>query len=411
MGRHIGFRKRVIRIVSDHPIESADLEVMEIDCDVPANTLIDQYEVRDGILVNKNERVEWSKLRVAFVGVYHERCGIATYSEALWPEIGKYVGEWRIFCEDGTASDDARIVPCWTRGQSLSGLVGQIKDFQPDVVMIQHEYGIFPDARHWLALMSNLRDFRVLVTMHSIYRHRDKTIVEAATPEIIVHTTLARDVLKNEKKVPGSVHVIPHGCFPCSSADKLWNLYRSSHTFMQFGFGFRYKSWEVPIRAVALLKDRYPDVFFTGLFSESPHSLVEHRIYADELHELINSLGVADHVALIRGYQSDETLQSYLRTNQVAVFPYVNSVGHEVFGCSGAARLAMSTGIPVIASRVPHFHDLEGVCPRITAPEELADTLGQLFQDRAAHAAQIKKQNAFLIENSWDAVAKQYLML
>ena len=71
----------------------------------------------------------------------------------------------------------------------------------------------------------------------------------------------------------------------------------------------------------------------------------------------------------------------------------------------------MSTGIPVVASRVPHFHDLEGICPRITTPEELAGTLDQLFQDRAAYAAQIKKQNAFLIENSWDAIAKRYLSL
>ena len=257
--------------------------------------------------------------------------------------------------------------------------------------------------------MSQLSEYRVIVTMHSVFHHRDKTIIEAAIPEIVVHLDGAYDVLKNKKQVPGSVHVIPHGCFPCVNRDRLWNFYKSDRTFLQFGFGFRYKGWENSIRAVSILKQKYPDVFFTGLFSESPHNKSEHELYFNELMALAIDLGVQDNIAIIRGYQSEETLDSYMRTNQATLFPYISHPAHEVFGASGAARIAMAKGLPVVTSSVNHFSDLPTI--KADSPEEIALALEQLFNDSKAKEAQIAKQISYLNDNTWENVALRYIKL
>jgi glycosyltransferase involved in cell wall biosynthesis len=222
---------------------------------------------------------------------------------------------------------------------------------------------------------------------------------------MIVHTDLAKKVLR-QKGIKGSVDVIPHGCVPNEQKPRLWNLYRSPHTFMQFGFGFEYKGWENALRACAVLRQKYPDVFFTGLFSESPFSLNLHEKYFLRLQDLIAELGIAENVSLIRGFQSEEVLDSFFRLNRCAVFPYLDNGEHTVYGVTGAARVAMSHGIPVVTSSVPFFYDLRGTCPQADTPETLADEIEKAWADPTPH---VNRQDEFLEANSWSCVARQYV--
>ena len=204
--------------------------------------------------------------------------------------------------------------------------------------------------------------------------------------------------------------MIPHGCFPSTSKEKFWNLYQSNHTLIQWGFGFRYKGLENALKIVCELKSEIPDVFFTGLISETDGNKAFHDQYFHELSESIKKLGIGDNVGLVRGFQSPECLDSYLRTNRIALFPYIDNGNNTVYGCSGAARLSISKGIPVVASNVPLFDDLEGICPRPNTIQEYCDAIKILFNDANAEQ-QIKKRNQFLIDNSWERVAQKYLEL
>jgi glycosyltransferase involved in cell wall biosynthesis len=176
---------------------------------------------------------------------------------------------------------------------------------------------------------------------------------------------------------------------------------------MQCGFGFNYKGWGNSIKATAILKQEMPDVFFTGLFSESPFNKVGHRTYYDELMQLVEQLGVQDNVAIIRGYQSDDALDSYMRTNRAVIFPYVSSPEHEVFGASGAARLAMSKGVPVVTTSVNHFSDLPTI--KANTPEEMAQALKRMFQNDLAWKEQVDRQLAYVAEHTWEKVALLYV--
>jgi glycosyltransferase involved in cell wall biosynthesis len=424
MPRFLGIKNNRVCVVSDQSFACSGVQVIELPADlehVTASQLITNYKFKNGRLSAKFTNKPAKELKVALVGNWKIRCGIATYSEFLWGEVIKHLGDYKLFIEKSdsyigplnvigkqTIAED-KVIECWKRGESLQPLVAEIKKYGPDIVWIQHEFGLWPNAGYWLSLMTQLSDYRVIVTMHSVFHHQDKTICEAAMPEIITHLQGGHDVLKVEKQITSKVHVIPHGCFPCLNPDKLWNFYKSDRTFMQFGFGFRYKGWENAIKAVAILKEKYNNVFFTGLFSESTYNQVEHHIYYNELMDLVERLNLQDHVALIRGFQSEATLDSYLRTNQATIFPYISHPSHEVFGASGAARVAMSKGLPVVTSSINHFSDLPTL--KADTPEEIAQVLEKLFSSSQFKEEQVNKQLSYINENTWENVALKHIAI
>lgn len=421
--RYAGIKNNRICVISDYPINNKDLQVIEIPeslFEVSSKDLIINSKIKDGNIVYKLKNKPAKDIKLALVTNWKMRCGISTYAENLYPEIIKYVGDYKLFVEDnigestgllndigGEIVNENKISVCWKRGESLQKLIYEINEYDPDIVWIQHEFGLFSTATFWLSLMNQLSEYRVIVTMHSIFRHKDKTICEAAMPEIISHLQGGADVLKKEKGIPGKVYVIPHGCAPCDDKSKLWNFYKSEHTFITSGFLFGYKRFEYSIKAVSILKEKYNDIFFTALCSESDYNKLGHQIYYNELMDLIKELGVQENVALIRGYQSDETIDSYLRTNKVSVFPYGSNPEHMVWGASGAARLAMSKGIPVISSSIHHFSDLPTI--KADTPEEIAEALDILFSDKKAIDIQVEKQIGFLNENSWKNIALKHV--
>jgi glycosyltransferase involved in cell wall biosynthesis len=423
MVKFVGVKHNRICVVSDNLFKNEGLEVIEVPAElsnISASELITNWLIKSNKLVCKNTKKSAKQLKIALVGNWKMRCGIATYSENLWPEVVKHVGDFKLFIERNDLStgdihqignqtiSDSQVVVCWKRGESLQTLVTELKAYDPDIIWFQHEFGLWPNASYWLSMMSQLSDYRVIVTMHSVFHHRDKSIVEAAMPEIVVHLDGAKKVLNEEKGLSSKVYVIPHGCDTFNN-ERLWNFYKSDKTFMQFGFGFRYKGWENSIKATAVLKEKYPNVFFTGLFSESPYAKVEHQIYYNELMQLVEDLKLTENVAIIRGYQSDAALDSFLRTNQATLFPYISHPDHEVFGASGAARMAMAKGLPVITSSVNHFSDLPTI--KADSSEEIAKALEILFTSPGEKEKQIKIQTSYLNDNTWEKIGLRYIKL
>lgn len=423
MTRYAGVKNGRIRIVSDAVFTNKDMEVVEIPSEfesIMPEELMLNYLLKDsGIIEKKKQQRKAKDLRVAFITNLNMACGIATYSNDLFLEISKCIGNFKIFVEknDKPLSDThslggkelspEQITECWERGKSLQKLVEEVDAYQPDIILIAHEWGIFPHARYWLSMINQLSKYRVIVIMHSIFHHPDKTIVEASIPEIIVHVEGARKVLKEEKKVSGKVYLVKHGTFPPGDQKKLWNFYKSDHTFMQQGFLFRYKGFQNSIEAVHLLKAKYPDIFFTGLCSESTTNGIEHENYYQELMAMVRKYGIEENVGLIRGYQSDKVLDSFLRMNTAAVFPYISNPEHVCYGSSGASPYAMSKGIPVITSSVPHFSGLPSI--KADSPEEIADAIDRLFSNQHAIETQVSIQNEYLRDNCWKNTAARYI--
>lgn len=419
--KYIGIKSNRINIVSDQLFTSNDLSIINIPeylQNVSKEDLLINYKIRNNEIVKKTDKIPTSELRVAFVNNWKMQCGISTYSENLIPQIVPKIADYKLFTEynstptpSGQISSsikEDRIVECWRRGEKLTQLLNEINAYNPDVVLIQHEFGLFPNARYWISFITQLKkQFKVVVTMHSVFHHQDKTICEALLDDVVVHLPGAKQVLKEEKKISGNVHVIPHGCYPILNKSKLWNFYKTNNNFLQVGFGFRYKGFTQSIEAVSKLKIKYPDVFLTIIFSESPFCKLDHETYLYELYDLIEKLGVEENVGIIRGFQSDEVMDSYFRTNKAAVFPYQETPGHQVFGATGAARLAFSKNIATITSSIPHFSDVPSI--KANFSDEIAKELDSLFSDKSNIDKQLVKQEEYVKENSWENIADKYL--
>ena len=69
----------------------------------------------------------------------------------------------------------------------------------------------------------------------------------------------------------------------------------------------------------------------------------------------------------------------------------------------------MSKNIPVITSSIPHFSDTPSI--KADTPEEIAHELDKLFSDPKLVAAQLKKRNEFIEENSWENTALKYIKI
>jgi glycosyltransferase involved in cell wall biosynthesis len=425
MARFVGIKNNQICVVSDNPFDNADLQILEVPpglSNVSDADLIVNCRVRDGEIRCKSFKKPADQMKVALVSNYRMRCGLSTYIENLLPEIIKRVGHIKLFIErnDNITGDlyqvgDAKLSTeqvkiCWKRGEPLRALIAELHDYDPDVILINHEWGIFSDPKHWLSFLTQLSDYRIIVIMHSTFpNHLDKTIIEASIPEIIVHLEGARQCLLEEKNISGKVYVVPHGCYALENKKPLWNIYKSDHTFIQVGFGLRYKSYADSIYATAILKEKYPDVFFTAIFSETNFAKSEHTMYYRELVSLIDSLNIKENVGIIRGFQSDVCLDSFFRTNKAAVFPYKSFGEHFVYGASGACRLAMSKNIPVITSSIPHFSDVPSI--KADTPEQIANELDKLFSEPSAVKRQVEKQKQFIAENSWANISLRYIKI
>lgn len=362
---------------------------------------------------------EAQKMKIAVVCNWRTPCGISTYTQYLIEALRPKVQEIKIFSEteakaDMTHDQAENVVRCWKRGESMIDTIKQIKDWKADFVIIQHEFGIFPKATHFLKMIQTLENTPYAIVLHSVYgTHLDKTICTSAIKNIIVHSPEAQAALENLGHTTNFTQVIPHGCVEYTETKELWNIFQTPYAICQFGFGFRYKGVDRAIEAIGLLKqknpEKYKDIFYCYLCSESVNAGGTHEEYNQYLTSLIQQHHLQDNVAIIRKYHSEQIINTYLRTAKLALFPYVTDPNNIVFGASGAIRIAMANHTPVIASESHMFDDLRGVIPRPESASHLADEINKIFSDSNYKNKLIERNKDYIRENNWNTTANRYL--
>lgn len=392
-----------IRLVSETPIRSKDTTIIQTD------------EVDHSVLGNKiafDKKPDLSNLKLAIICNWGDQCGIATYTKLLVDSIRPKVKEVRIFAEhvDG-AEEEEGVVRCWRRGESMASAIEQIKYWKPDIVHIQHEYGIFPKATHMLKMLEMLDDIPYVLTAHAVYQHLDKTVCTAYVKNMIVHSDEANEVL-NDLGHRNKVYMIHHGCVEYPDSSELWNIFHNDHTVIQFGFGFGYKGVDQAIEAVKHIvdtKSHLKDVFYCYLCSENTHTKATHQEYLNYLKDKIEAEKLNENIVILRGFQSEEILGNFLRTAKLAIFPYKTDENNIVYGASGAVRNAMANGIPVIASDSHLFDDLDGIVPRVHNAKDLADEISKVFENDDYRMSLKAKNLQYVKDNNWEMTADKHI--
>lgn len=374
--------------------------------------------IKQNIMGKKIGTMNPKEMKIAIVCNWRTPCGISTYSKYLFDALKNKVKEIKIFSEieekaDISHDNEENVTRCWKRGENLKELSKQIKEYKPTFVLIQHEFGIFPKATHYLKFIQELENIPYAVVLHSVYEsHLDKTIFTSVAKNIIVHSQSGCDNLIKLGHTNNNIYVIPHGCVEFNDTKELWNTFQTPYAIVQFGFGFFYKGVDRAIEAIGILKQRdqkFKDIFYCYLCSESTNAKGTHCEYQEYLETIIEKFDLYENVAIIRKYNSDEIINNYLRTAKLALFPYVTNPNNVVFGASGAIRIAMANNCPTIASESHMFDDLEDIVPKPKNAEELANEIDQMFSNEQYKLEILEKFKTYIKNNNWENTALKYI--
>jgi hypothetical protein len=162
-------------------------------------------------------------MRIALVSTYPPiECGIGTYSSFLVDAIRSTSNEMHIVSQYGAKGKAVYPAYCSKQGDIAKKIFDMTMRFTPDVVHIQHEYGLFGemDGIAILDLIYRLKSttMPVVATLHTVHpepSYRIKMILSTMCREldtIIVHEKILVDILQTVYGAdPAKIAVIPHG--------------------------------------------------------------------------------------------------------------------------------------------------------------------------------------------------------
>ncbi len=302
---------------------------------------------------------------VALVGTYPPTvCGLATFTWNLRAAIagagsGWLTGVLRVV--DGRDSAPGKeVVGQWVTGDasSLRRSLAALASF--DVVLLQHEYGLFGgrDGEEVLGLVDGL-EVPLIAVLHTVLRepspHQRKILdrVLAAASLVVVQSRAARQrVISVYGVPPGGVVAVPHGAARNFTGPVLACVPHPA--VLTWGLLSPGKGIEHGIAAVARLRLRSPAWYIVAGQTHPKVRAVEGERYRERLQALARSLGAADHICFDDKYRDWDSLRALVRSADVVLLPYESR--DQV--SSGVLVEALASGKPVVATRFPQAQEL-----------------------------------------------------
>ena len=218
--------------------------------------------------------------RIAMVSTFPPtQCGLATFAQALaggFDDVGADVDVVRVVGAErarirGVAANwvtDPAATP-WPADPAGSAATARVLNGY-DVVILQHEYGIYggPDGEHVLGLMSRL-DVPVVSVLHTVLgrptsrQHRILSQVIRESAAVVTMTRTARDrAVHTYGAAAARVAVVPHGAAEALVAPRAPapppRSGSGAPVVLTWGLLGRGKGIEWGIRAMATLADLHP---------------------------------------------------------------------------------------------------------------------------------------------------------
>ena len=351
-------------------------------------------------------------------------CGIATFAAALSAGLvahGAAVDVVR--CGTSAGLEDPLVLQHVGDG-SPARLVACIEILNAtDVVIVQHEYGIYDgiDGESVLSIMAGITVPIVLIahTVVSEPTATQRSVLEQACAianAVVVMTETARQRLLAGFRVDDAkVIVIPHGAAtPPVSTSALAVADRTSHPdrrprLLTWGLLGPGKGIEWAIDAFAELDDLDPAP--TYVVAGATHPKVRERAgesYREMLVDRAERSGSGPSVSFDDSYRDLEALTDLIRSADLVVLPYDSA--DQV--TSGVLVDAIAAGCPVVSTAFPHAVELlssgAGIVVPQRDPESLAAAIRTVLTDADRADAMAAEARRLAPELSWPAVARRY---
>jgi glycosyltransferase involved in cell wall biosynthesis len=367
-------------------------------------------------------------MTVVNIGTYPpKQCGIATFSQDLRKSLIK-AGHTVLAaavsdqeCEYDYGPEVVIEIRQHEKNDYLKAASQINNNLTVDLVIIQHEYGIYggPEGSYLLHFCSALQKPFIIIT-HTVLpnpeKGRYKVLAELTeqAAAVVCMTENSASLLQQIYQVPSSkLHMISHGVpdFLPKSPRALKKRYglQDRNIITTFGLIGPGKGLELGIRAVADVLTEYPDC--TYLILGQTHPMLqksEGEKYRQMLEQLVNDLGITESVKFVNRFLTDEELNDYLYLTDIYLSPYPN-LDQAV---SGTLAFAVGSGRAIVST--PYAHALEllsngrGLLASGVDYHELAQLMKNILQD-----AQLKtrlQSNAGKLGHtmSWTQVGRRY---
>jgi glycosyltransferase involved in cell wall biosynthesis len=358
---------------------------------------------------------------VAILSTYPPtQCGLATFASALYRGLTD-VGVNRvgvIQMNDGMVySLGPEVVGQWTPGsvQSRVDVARIINSF--DVLLLQHEFGIFPgnDGSEVMQLLADVH-IPVVVTMHTvplIPTNGQRNVFEALlhrTDAAVAMTEVAHQRCLSVFDVnPEKVVTIPHGATVPERTSLPASTDVSLLTWGLLGPG---KGIEWVIDAIAMLPDLRDRVHYTVAGETHPKIKAnDGEQYREMLKRRADLLGVSQQVTFDDAYRPLSSLLSLINESTCVVLPYDSD--DQI--TSGVLVDAVSAGRPVIATRFPHAVELLAGGAGLVVPHRdsvsLAHAIRQVADDEGLLQQMAAATWPIAAEHRWPTIAAKYVDL
>jgi len=310
-------------------------------------------------------------VKVVWISSYLPRsCGIAYYSR-------HYISALKNFAEKNKKNFSVKIIAHTDAKKSDYPIINLknkrwhynvlkiIKKEMPDLVHIQHEYGLYETYgdhnERVIELIKMIKEIKipVVMTYHSVYKKLNKNFsifVSNSLKELsagILHENYQKESLpENIGWKPNNVYVLPHGSredikINKNEAKKGFGYFLSDLIVGSAGLASDRKGYRTLISQWPKVVKKFPNAKLS--LELKPESAEETRIYLEKVFQSIMESPVSKNIDIsVRDY-NEMAFYRKLKSFDILVLPYKSE------SQSGVLAHGLSVGAPIIAT------DIEGL--------------------------------------------------
>ena len=314
--------------------------------------------------------------QILFITSFPPReCGIATYSQDLIKALeNKFNHSFGItICplestnEHYDYPEEIKFSLNIDKPKSFKRLAQQInQDVDIQVVMIQHEFGLFRHKEDDLIQFVRLLCKPVSLVFHTVLPNPDGLLrfrvqqIADVCETVVVMTQISKQILVDTYGIEvGKISVISHGTHLVSHSDRA--LLKEKYQFTgkkilsTFGLLSSGKSIETTLNALPNIIKNNPEVMFLIIGKTHPSVVKqEGEVYREKLKMMIEDLEIGEHILFVNEFLPLPSLLEYLQLTDIYLFTSKDPNQ----AVSGTFSYAMSCGCAIVSTPIPHAKEV-----------------------------------------------------
>jgi len=356
-------------------------------------------------------------MRIGLVSTYPPiECGIAAYSQYLVEGLENRGNEVYVFSERGGKGDRVFAAYSSKRDDIAANIFLTASKMTPDVLHIQHEFGLYGEPKGIqiieLILRCRVAGLPVVTTFHTVHEtltNEEKVVMRVIVQEsskIIVHDNQHKEILEANFGQSDKINVIPHGVREVAEVDNAKAIMDipGKKAVILCGYLRESKRFDRVVKAFPRVVEAVKDAV---LVIAGKSRSVDRPEYQKTLYQMVEESPVSDKIIVLHGQFPQHIFDTILSAADVVSLPY--GIGAQ----SGILAHCFAFRKPVVTSNLQAFRNwVEESGGGLVAEkeEDFANHLIRILNDDSWRESLRENIAKFVAEKaSWRIVAGRHV--